>query len=695
MPEVTMVSSEFTSNRLSQNLGALKHYYPQLYRRFFNYVPKSDICLVTTQNGEPDVYFASSNSLLYSGQSFARCRKLVADLVDHLDLFSLYPSLTELEDQDRQIHFEYRNRVVRDVVRSLEGTNQISKAESFPCIIQIGLGLGYQLGYLYEEMTPLHLYVIEPDQDLFFLSLCCFDYQPLLSYIHENNLHLEFRVGNDFSSLIDELNVYFNWHPVAFAAQCFWFGYSCTPEVKQLSLLLSENFASITLKLGFFDDLMFSFAHGVNNISSGVPVLCKNKPCLSDSLRKLPLLLVGNGPSLDNDIDFIKENQDRFVIMACGTAFSTLCKCGIKSDIYIALERGIYVYDSLMATKDYSEYFEHALCIGTEIIYPEVFALFKNRLIILKDNELAPLWLRTSGQLSLNADLPVAARINPLVSNFGLVAASVLGFRRIYMVGVDNGVIDDSSDAAQNLHSRYSIYTDKNGSDKQMEGDQHLSTLYFQYPANFGGKVKTDSLYLSSIRAMEYCIAKHTDDAKYYNCSNGAVVNGAEACRLHKVKLGQEKFDFASFMQEIISSSRSFSFSVDQMKKILDVEGYCRFVDDTVKIFSQSVKDRLQFLKLEENLFDSIEKSRMNDWYKLFLNGSLIYMLLPVNEYLYSVDFNEDSSCKVRSFIDVIVEFLNLTKEIIPKAFEYTQGEHIRIIEETKKKCEIFLRDST
>ncbi len=692
MSVVTAVSSEFISDRLNQNLRALELYYPELYGRFYNYAQKSNIRLVINQSGEPDVYFPSSDTLLYSGQSFAKCLKIANDLIDHLELFSLYPALTELDDPFTQIHFEYRNRIVRDVVKELSGADPISKAESFPCILQIGLGLGYQLGYLYEKMTPLHLYVIEPDPDLFFLSLCCFDYPPLLNYIHENNLHLEFRIGNDFSNLIDELDVYFNWHPVAFAAQCFWIGYHSS-VIKQLMSLLSENFASITLKLGFFDDLMFSFAHGVNNISSGIPVLYSNKTFLSDYMRKFPLLLVGNGPSLDDDMDFIKKNQDRFVIMACGTAFATLCRCGIKSDIYIALERGVNVYDSLMAIKEHREYFEQTLCIGTEILYPKVFELFKNRMIILKDNEIAPLWLKRIGMIASNTELPVASRINPLVSNFGLVAASILGFKQVYMAGVDNGVIDDSSVTSPNLHSRHCIYADESGTEKYKVGYQRISRLFFDYPANFGGNVKTDSLYLSCIRAMEYCITKHSKNTCFYNCSNGAEVKGAKPFRLQNVKLGKENFDFTKFKQELISGCRSFSLTVDDLKKIIDVEGYCRFVDDTVRILTEIPKDRLEFIEIEEKLLDNIEKTKINDWYKMFLSGSLSYMLLPVNEYLYSAKDEESSLRKAGTFIKIITEFLNITKEIIPFALEYVQNEHVRVVENAKKKYEKSLGD--
>lgn len=677
--------AEVISSRLIQNLESLKHFYPLIYRKFSRYNQKSNIRLVFNQDGEPDIFFPSTGVFLYSGMTFFQSQKIADDLIDHLDRFSLYPSLSDLNDSVCQIHFEFRNSIAGEVVKALAGVDRLSKADSFPCIILTGLGLGFQLGYLYERMTPLHLYVIEPDPDIFFLSLCCFDYASLFSYIHENNFHLEFRIGNDYSNLIDDLNLYFNNYPVAFAAQCFWFGYCNTPEIKHVIPLLSENFASVTLKRGFFDDLMFSFAHSVNNISSGVPVLFNSR--LSSHIKKIPLLLVGNGPSLDGDIDFIRKYQKHFVIMACGTTYATLCKCGVRADIYIALERGVNVYDSLMAIKDHREYFEHTLCIGTEIVYPRVFELFRNRLIILKDNETTPLWLMNSELLPQNEDLLTVSRINPLVSNFGLVVASVLGFKQIFMVGVDNGVIDNPSVLSVNLHSRYSIYEDIDDAGQHKDDNQSILKLFYEYPANFGGKVKTDSLYLSSIRAMESCISRYADDIKYYNCSNGAAIRGAKPFRLKNIKFVKEKLDFARFVHELISNSRSFSFSTDDIKDILDIGGYRNFVDDIIRRLTNAEEDRLQFLQMEEKIFNDIEKTKTKDWYKLFLNGSLIYMLLPVNEYLYSVEESSNSWNKAKSLVNTIVEFLNLTKGVVPRAFEYVQNEHIRIIKEEKRKA--------
>ena len=60
---------------------------------------------------------------------------------------------------------------------------------------------------------------------------------------------------------------------------------------------------------------------------------------LDKKYAKLPVFVIGSGPSLDNDIPFIRKNQDKAIVVACGTAIDTLYHAGIKPDFYACTER--------------------------------------------------------------------------------------------------------------------------------------------------------------------------------------------------------------------------------------------------------------------------------------------------------------------------------------------------------------------
>ena len=52
-----------------------------------------------------------------------------------------------------------------------------------------------------------------------------------------------------------------------------------------------------------------------------------------------PVFVVGNGPSLDSSLAFLKKNSDDIIIISCGTAIRALLKNNIKPDLHIEMER--------------------------------------------------------------------------------------------------------------------------------------------------------------------------------------------------------------------------------------------------------------------------------------------------------------------------------------------------------------------
>ncbi|MFL9598655.1 6-hydroxymethylpterin diphosphokinase MptE-like protein, partial [Aeromonas veronii] len=87
---------------------------------------------------------------------------------------------------------------------------------------------------------------------------------------------------------------------------------------------------------GFFDDNIYALAHSHTHLQDGIPFLKRWRN--SSTFEQVPVFVVGNGPSLDQSIEFIRQHQQQAIIIACGTAVSALYKTGIKPDIYVAVE---------------------------------------------------------------------------------------------------------------------------------------------------------------------------------------------------------------------------------------------------------------------------------------------------------------------------------------------------------------------
>jgi hypothetical protein len=97
---------------------------------------------------------------------------------------------------------------------------------------------------------------------------------------------------------------------------------------------------------------LFSISNFWNNLSSIVDN--PNTSSLRDLFKGKPIVLVNSGPSLNKDIEVLKENQNKFVIIASSTAIGALYKNGIKPHFLAMIDPYPMVKDFVLpyCTKD-------------------------------------------------------------------------------------------------------------------------------------------------------------------------------------------------------------------------------------------------------------------------------------------------------------------------------------------------------
>ena len=78
------------------------------------------------------------------------------------------------------------------------------------------------------------------------------------------------------------------------------------------------------------------------------------EPRIFDSPSKkidYPVIVVGSGPSLDENIDYIKQLQDTHIVVAAASSSYALLEQGIEPDFLILLERGTHEVDNYTKLK--------------------------------------------------------------------------------------------------------------------------------------------------------------------------------------------------------------------------------------------------------------------------------------------------------------------------------------------------------
>ena len=194
---------------LEKNLNCLRENFPKLYDKFKDYQLKEDFKLTCNRNGEPNIVYPDGH-LLYSETPFSDCLNQVNEFLNKFYDYTFITDIGQEKNNFNQLHFHYKNKLytkIYDLAVRLKEHDIYRKSyktqnpESVPLMFMYGLGLGFQLGYLYEKFTPINIYIIEPNSDFFYLSLCVFDYPPLIAYIKSKQLGLKFFIDDDVHHL--------------------------------------------------------------------------------------------------------------------------------------------------------------------------------------------------------------------------------------------------------------------------------------------------------------------------------------------------------------------------------------------------------------------------------------------------------------------------------------------------------------
>lgn len=220
-------------------------------------------------------------------------------------------------------------------------TNSFATSKFLPLTCIYGLLGGIFLQDLLEQGYHFHsLIIYENDIDLFRISLYFLDFSLLFSrtgsdFVKNSTLIMISQVNTDIiSSLLRKMRVTFSLVSISLKQ------YECK-NVTLLQDFIAKERAAIMRGWGSFEDEMIGFKNALINLKS-----CH---ILDSNITRCnaPICVVGNGPSLDLNLNFIKKNKDKMIIFSCGTALKVLRFHGIKPDFQIEIERINYLGDVL------------------------------------------------------------------------------------------------------------------------------------------------------------------------------------------------------------------------------------------------------------------------------------------------------------------------------------------------------------
>lgn len=653
--------AEVLPMRFAQNLAAFEQFIPDIANTFREYQPSRPFRFFCNENGIPNLIWLDDNVALYGDDPHSQAKNQIDEVVSSASVRRFNFGVEK--DLFNQIHVQYLNKMV-DVFNTEKAVHKSMShlPDSIPMGMMFGVGLGYQLGYLYERCKIKHLFIFEPEMDLFYASLFTFDWAPLLSYLKDENLGVHIFLGQDEDSIMSDLLVALNKRGAFWSANLFGFWHYPSNKIFRLVERVAKEFYMLSSGWGFFDDNLFALSHSAENISKKTPFLLKNRS-VSQEDAQVPVFIIGNGPSLDEAIPYIKRFQEKALLVSCGTSISALHKAGIKPDIYVAVERTKSVPDFIRLIND-SSYLRDILFLSVDVIHPDCHEFFERMGVGFKPNEpMYPLLLANCKGID---DFSVINFVNPLVGNIGVSMPVTLGFRRIYMFGLDNGYKD-----LDHHHSKHSAYYDKDGN--PIHGwSQHLAKSGgFLVPANFGGEVIANRYFAVSARVME-SLLKYHGDVKCFNCSDGALVKGAEPLPLESLAISSQAVNKKRIIDFVYETMfKQLPVESDDLQGLLDVTSFNHIVDKMIEQWREPSRDREVICERMDRQYQylvHIASTRLHHIYRV-LSGTTNYLFTVLATVLYSF---EDDSVTFKVFdavVEIMIDYFEETKKRYPLAF--------------------------
>jgi len=467
-------------------------------------------------------------------------------------------------------------------------------------MIFIGVGLGIHIHEISKKLDPFTTLIIEPELEVFRLSLFIIDYTEFDS----GNKKLFLSIEDDDIQRKNIYNEFYSYHN--------YMNYN----IKYNKLLANYDYIHEELVSFFSNNFVgyFSYTSVLENIRRSVGFI-KNKEYFI-SVNKMhenlifkdkKVLIIAAGPSLDNYIEFIQKNQDKFIIVCVDVIVRKLEKNNIKPNVVVTIDPS-HLCAKYLSCED-KDYLNDSLIVCLAQQHEKTIEVLKGKDYIF------------SQTIDLIEGIGSLGSVNN-VGTFSYKVAVHFGASEIYTIGND-------ASFNQETGSRYS----SDSSHKQIESlsedkkDNTVSTYdVLEMEGNLRDKIKTNRSLLTFRDTFEETYASlinhyGKESHTVYNLSDGVKIKNFIPMKYEEIEnIIKEsniiKFDpvFAKTQIGIIPKNIDFDEDLKLLTRIINKT-------NKRKLLKINNKDDFLELKLEFMIYllEESKKSKRNVIGNMFL----------------------------------------------------------------------------
>jgi len=614
-PLMVKIQTQLLRATFIKNMAVLKERMPAIHAYYKNYTA-TKVQLALDANGH--VNLIANDAFVYKDNPKVSSQAQVAEFLKKPAHFNFDVVRTDPD------HYNYKHEKVLNGIfdkrRSDSGVNsssKLQKGDQINFIAVMGSGLGYHLENLFAQFSIRSAYIFEPEPDCFFATLHCVDLGPMIEHCISLGGELTFKIGGSNDQYVNEINASFKRQGYFNVVKMYLYRHYLSDKTTDAFKMINEMAYRYRSGWGFCEDEVIGISHTLTNISTN------KAPTFSGSVkhykRLLPVFIIGNGPSLDSSLGYLKDNQNSAIIISSGTALKPLLDNGVIPDIHVEQERpaSIYQWVKKVGHEDTLKQMD-LICLNT--VYPGILKLFKQAHVVLKSGDAGSTFIKEY----ISDNYTELSHCNPTVTNASTAIAIAMGFKNLYLFGIDYGF-----KSAEKHHSKDSAYS---GTDFSLSGD-------FKVPGNFATEIFTTRIFDRSRGVLEMLLAENPD-VICVNSSDGAKIShtvGSKISDLPKLKkIKEKKLAVSELLNESFDNNYYINRNLEDEFKIF-LPKFKAYIEQLIA-FTNSVKNRAELVNAFTMQYQFVNDSQgisSKKMFQRFFNGTLNFIQSTIMSNVY------------------------------------------------------------
>jgi hypothetical protein len=300
----------------------------------------------------------------------------------------------------------------------------LGEAHDAGYLLVFGLGLGFHITPLLERCDVRYVIIMEEFLEFLDHSFWVQDWEEIHATAAARNTRFFFLFGDDADHVHSRMHWFMRGEGFGLIDGSYIFRHYRSMVLDAVYAQFREELPLLPVSIGFWEDENMMVRNCSYNLINHDSYLLDTTPRLE---RDVPAFIIGSGPSIDGSIETIRANRDKAVVFSCGTGLSTLLSYGIVPDFHCELENVAGSYTHLKLLRERYGPLDEITLIASNTVWPGMLALFGTAILFFRDSVTSTsLWA---------PDQTGIYGASPTVTNVGIRASLLMGFRQIYLFG--------------------------------------------------------------------------------------------------------------------------------------------------------------------------------------------------------------------------------------------------------------------